>query len=1062
MKKVRFCLVFFLLLLLIPQHAFAGSPPNDSISGLDARIYGDSVQQYPNEEEVFAGKKFEITALVTFAGDEPHELARVEAEVDGVKTTLTYYGIYDSRDCHIYNCRAWKGSFDMGALAKGEKKLIIRAVELNGESTERAIPFYYHEAPTLQIEEPADYTAALPYVKAKASCIDDRGFVCRVKVESTERIDTYQSPISSTPYFRQIDTDISLEKNAKYLKFTALDSIGRSVVQYRRVFPELISSHIDTLASFQNGLVLDAQPSLNRALSYNAALKKLELHDLAAGTKTVLPTAFSEIPSAYLTPHGAIYEYKPAGASGYELAEWRDGSLVDLGGVNASSLKVKGSYAIFTKYVDATQGNQLFLRNLVTAVNETIGSAAYVTPEETNLADNGTVVFSLTQPGNRNVMLYSGGILKKLTQDTSLTNGRAITDGSNVLFLKGENLVEGSHGTLMLVKSDGSASELAARVDHFVMNDGWIAYRSISPDDASLLRVVSPDGVQQPVTQQTTFMDVIAVGSNGDVMFGTAHYYLDYQKDLYISRLEDGIRTETRLSTTNITPFWDQDSWYGRIGNSLVMYRVPEDGEAPTWPAGSRVTVEGDVWSWPAAQDNVGVDQYRIHINGQIVAELPGNTLTYTADWGALSRFGSGSIYLSAVDAAGNDSLTFSNFLNITDNIGNFPPYAPGSLQTTAVTENSVSLAWTYPAGEPIPEKYAIFMNKYLVAEVPGDTTSYTVQNLPAETDFTFRVEAGNAYGYTTSGPTATVRTTLDAELPTWPAGSTLQAVYLNQYDGINIQLSWPAAEDNQVVTKYKIYMNGMAAYEVDAKARTYPIYRLEPETTYTFKVEARDAVGNWSTTGPTLVFTTRSYDMTPPTWPAGSKATSGGTTTQIALISWTAAADNVGVARYRIIHGTTELASVDANTRTRGIEGLTPNTTYVLKVEACDGAGNCTTDGPSVTVTTLKTDGTPGTPTDTFAPTWPSGSQATSGGTTTAIALISWTAAADDVGVTGYRIINGTAVVAETDGNTRTKGITGLNSARTYTFTIEARDAAGNWSSGGPSVTVTTLPRAE
>ncbi|MFC4100302.1 hypothetical protein [Paenibacillus xanthanilyticus] len=38
-----------------------------------------------------------------------------------------------------------------------------------------------------------------------------------------------------------------------------------------------------------------------------------------------------------------------------------------------------------------------------------------------------------------------------------------------------------------------------------------------------------------------------------------------------------------------------------------------------------------------------------------------------------------------------------------------------------------------------------------------------------------------------------------------------------------------------------------------------------------------------------------------------------------IALISWTPAADNVGVTRYRIMNGTTVLTEVDGNTRTRG-----------------------------------------------------------------------------------------------------------------------------------------------
>ncbi|MFD2383529.1 fibronectin type III domain-containing protein, partial [Paenibacillus xanthanilyticus] len=188
----------------------------------------------------------------------------------------------------------------------------------------------------------------------------------------------------------------------------------------------------------------------------------------------------------------------------------------------------------------------------------------------------------------------------------------------------------------------------------------------------------------------------------------------------------------------------------------------------------------------------------------------------------------------------------------------------------------------------------------------------------------------------------------------------------------------------------------------------------------------------------------------------SGSKVTSGGTTPYIALISWTPAADNVGVTGYRIMNGATVLAEVDGNTRTRGIEGLTPNTEYTLKVEAKDAAGNWSTNGPAITVKTLPKDAPAP---DTEAPSWAPGSKVTSGGTTTQIALISWTPAADNVGVTGYRITSGNTVLAEVDGSTRTKGIEGLTRGTTYTLKVEARDAAANWSTGGPSVTVTTLP---
>lgn len=69
-----------------------------------------------------------------------------------------------------------------------------------------------------------------------------------------------------------------------------------------------------------------------------------------------------------------------------------------------------------------------------------------------------------------------------------------------------------------------------------------------------------------------------------------------------------------------------------------------------------------------------------------------------------------------------------------------------------------------------------------------------------------------------------------------------------------------------------------------------------------------------------------------------------------------------------------------------------------------------------------------------------------------------SWQVAADAVGVTGYRYsINGGAWVAL--GNVTDVSITGRSPGTTDTFTVQARDAAGNWSS---SITSTVALQSE
>lgn len=89
----------------------------------------------------------------------------------------------------------------------------------------------------------------------------------------------------------------------------------------------------------------------------------------------------------------------------------------------------------------------------------------------------------------------------------------------------------------------------------------------------------------------------------------------------------------------------------------------------------------------------------------------------------------------------------------------------------------------------------------------------------------------------------------------------------------------------------------------------------------------------------------------------------------------------------------------------------------------------------------------------DTTAPTVP-GSPAASG-TTTTQTTITWAASTDSVGVTAYDVYRAGILIATVTSNSYTN--TGLASGTTYSFTVRARDAAGNVSGASPAVTVNT-----
>ncbi|WP_030816264.1 carbohydrate binding domain-containing protein [Streptomyces sp. NRRL F-2799] len=100
-----------------------------------------------------------------------------------------------------------------------------------------------------------------------------------------------------------------------------------------------------------------------------------------------------------------------------------------------------------------------------------------------------------------------------------------------------------------------------------------------------------------------------------------------------------------------------------------------------------------------------------------------------------------------------------------------------------------------------------------------------------------------------------------------------------------------------------------------------------------------------------------------------------------------------------------------------------------------------------------ISLDGPGGGGGDTQAPSTPSG--LTSTGTTSGSVSLKWNAATDNVGVTAYDIYSGSNQVLSVSGTSAT--VSGLSPSTAYTFTVKARDAAGNTSGASNPVSVTT-----
>ncbi|MFI6644858.1 fibronectin type III domain-containing protein [Streptomyces sp. NPDC050504] len=91
----------------------------------------------------------------------------------------------------------------------------------------------------------------------------------------------------------------------------------------------------------------------------------------------------------------------------------------------------------------------------------------------------------------------------------------------------------------------------------------------------------------------------------------------------------------------------------------------------------------------------------------------------------------------------------------------------------------------------------------------------------------------------------------------------------------------------------------------------------------------------------------------------------------------------------------------------------------------------------------------------DTRAPTVPAG--VTAQATSATSVHVMWNAAADDRGVTGYELRRAGAPVKLVPAGRTMVDVEGLAPSTAYSFTVRARDAAGNFSAPSPAVPVTT-----
>jgi hypothetical protein len=200
--------------------------------------------------------------------------------------------------------------------------------------------------------------------------------------------------------------------------------------------------------------------------------------------------------------------------------------------------------------------------------------------------------------------------------------------------------------------------------------------------------------------------------------------------------------TGVRISTVSVTP----------AGASVsIQFGAGGDTEAPGAPGGLTASAQGSSsvgLSWTVATDNVGVVSYRVYRGGTQVGTTSGLTFTDTG----LSPGTTYAYQVQAVDAATNLGPAASATATTAPLVDTT---APTAFTLTAVRKGkNAGLSWTSSTDpQSGVASYRVFRNGTLVAT----TTNRAFSDKPGRGSFTYRVDAVNGVGLTTSSNTASV-----------------------------------------------------------------------------------------------------------------------------------------------------------------------------------------------------------------------------------------------------------------------------------------------------------------
>jgi chitodextrinase len=198
-------------------------------------------------------------------------------------------------------------------------------------------------------------------------------------------------------------------------------------------------------------------------------------------------------------------------------------------------------------------------------------------------------------------------------------------------------------------------------------------------------------------------------------------------------------------------------------------------------------------------------------------------------------------------------------------------PTTPTNLRITATTPTSISLAWNASTSHAQSWWYCVQRPPAGCFRVNPPQTTFTLGQLAANQTHSFAVYAIDSRGNRSANSNVVSYTTPpDTTPPSPPPNLSVTSVYPTR-----ISVAWTASTDNLTQVYYTLLVNGGPYVADQIGYRSATVLDLSPETTYEFRVTARDGYGNSTQSNVLSVTTPAVTDTVPPTVPTNLRLSS-------------------------------------------------------------------------------------------------------------------------------------------------------------------------------------------